>query len=76
MSYVSAIQNVTAIMSEIAAASIQQNAGINQVHDAVTQIDYITQQNAALVEEAAAAAESLSEQTHNLAIEMAHFKTQ
>lgn len=72
---VSAIQSVTEIMSEIAAASTQQNAGINQVHDAVTQIDLVTQQNAALVEEAAAAAESLSQQTRNLASEMAHFKT-
>jgi methyl-accepting chemotaxis protein len=72
---VGAIQNVTTIMSEIAAASIQQNAGINQVHQAVTQMDGVTQQNATLVEEAAAAAESLSQQTRNLAMEMAHFKT-
>ncbi len=72
---VGAIQNVTGIMSEIAAASIQQNAGINQIHHAVTQMDYVTQQNAALVEEAAAASESLSEQTRNLATEMTHFKT-
>ncbi|MDD2864039.1 MAG: methyl-accepting chemotaxis protein [Methylococcales bacterium] len=72
---VGAIQSVTEIMSEIAAASIQQNSGINQIYDAVTQMDHVTQQNAALVEEAAAAAESLSEQTRNLASEMAHFKT-
>jgi methyl-accepting chemotaxis protein len=72
---VGAIQNVTTIMSEIAAASIQQNAGINQVHQAVTQMDGVTQQNATLVEEAAAAAESLSQQTRNLAMEMAHFRT-
>lgn len=71
---VSAIQNVTAIMSEIAAASIQQNAGISHVHQSMTQLDGITQQNAALVEQAAAAAESLSDQTKNLASEMAHFK--
>ena len=71
---VGAIQNVTHIMSEIAAASIQQNSGIDQVYQAVAQMDCVTQQNAALVEEAAAAAESLSEQTQNLANEMLHFK--
>ncbi|MDD5227677.1 MAG: methyl-accepting chemotaxis protein [Methylococcales bacterium] len=72
---VGAIRSVTEIMSEIAAASIQQNAGINQIHHAVTQMDYVTQQNAALVEQAAAAAESLNDQTRNLVGEMAHFKT-
>lgn len=72
---VGAIQNVTAIMTEISAASIQQNAGINQVHHAITQMDSVTQQNAALVEQSAAAAEALSDQTRNLANEMAHFKT-
>ena len=72
---VTAIKNVTFIMSEIAEASIQQNMGINQVHQAVTQMDSVTQQNAALVEEAAAAAESLSQQTRNLVNEMEHFKT-
>ncbi|MEN9595922.1 MAG: chemotaxis protein [Pseudomonadota bacterium] len=71
---VCAIENVTHIMSEIAAASIQQNSGIDQVHQAVTQMDYVTQQNAALVEQSAAAAESLSEQTQHLAKEMTHFK--
>lgn len=71
---VDAIQNVTVIMSEIATASIQQNGGINQIHDSITQIDTVTQQNAALVEEAAAAAESLSQQTRNLAVEMAQFR--
>jgi len=72
---VAAIQQVSAIVSDIATASIEQNAGIDQVHEAVIQMDGVTQQNAALVEEAAAAAESLSEQTDNLARKMAHFKT-
>ena len=72
---VNSIQKVTEVMSEIAAASIQQNAGIDQVHQAVTQMDCVTQQNAALVEEAAAAAESLEEQIRSLAGEIAHFKT-
>ena len=72
---VGAIQSVTVIMAEIAAASSQQMGGIDQVHAAITQMDGVTQQNAALVEEAAAAAESLSQQTRNLASEMTHFKT-
>jgi methyl-accepting chemotaxis protein len=72
---VGAIQDVTVIMSEISAASIEQNSGIDQVHHAITQMDSVTQQNAALVEEAAASAESLSDQTRNLAVEMSHFKT-
>ena len=71
---VSAIQEVATIISGIASASSEQNAGIDQVHEAVVQMDGVTQQNAALVEQAAAAAESLSEQTRNLANEMAHFK--
>jgi methyl-accepting chemotaxis protein len=72
---VAAIQEVATIVSGIATASVEQNAGIDQVHEAVVQMDSVTQQNAALVEEAAAAAESLSDQTRNLATEMAHFKT-
>jgi methyl-accepting chemotaxis protein len=71
---VNAIQHVTVIMADIAAASIEQNGGITQVHEAITSMDNVTQQNAALVEQAAAAAESLSDQAHNLALEMAHFK--
>jgi methyl-accepting chemotaxis protein len=72
---VSAIHNVTTVMSEIAIASIQQSAGIDQVHQAVTQMDGVTQQNAALVGQAAAAADSLKQQTRNLVVEMAYFKT-
>jgi len=72
---VRAIQSVTNIMTEIAAASVQQNAGIGQVHQAITQMDTVTQQNAALVEQAAATTELLNEQTCNLTSGMAHFKT-
>jgi len=71
---VTAIQHVTAIMSEISAASIEQSSGIAQVHQAISQMDDVTQQNAALVEQAAAAAESLEEQTHNLSLTVANFK--
>ena len=59
---VSAVQRVTDIMGEIAAASEEQSRGIEQVNRAVTQMDEVTQQNAALVEEAAAAASSLQDQ--------------
>lgn len=71
---VGAIENVTQIMSDIAKASDEQNYGIEQIHQAVTKMDEVTHQNAALVEEAAAAAESLSDQTRGLALEMANFK--
>lgn len=63
---VTSVQRVTDIMSEITAASAEQSAGIDQVNDAITDMDEVTQQNAALVEEAAAAAESLVEQASNL----------
>jgi len=63
---VGSIQRVTDIMGEIAAASQEQTTGIDQINQAVTQMDQVTQQNAALVEEAAAAAQSLREQAANL----------
>jgi methyl-accepting chemotaxis protein len=63
---VDSICGVTGLMSEIAAASVQQTSGIEQVNLAIGQMDDVTQQNAALVEQAAAAAESLEEQTQNL----------
>lgn len=58
------MQRVTDIISEISAASQEQSAGINQVNDAVTSMDDVTQQNTALVEEAVA--ESLMEQAEEL----------
>lgn len=63
---VSSVKRVTDIMGEIAAASAEQSDGIDQVNGAITQMDEVTQQNAALVEEAAAAAESLVEQANTL----------
>jgi aerotaxis receptor len=65
---------VSGIMNEIASASREQSAGIIQVNEAVTLMDTVTQQNAALVEEAAAAAGSLSEQTHTLVKALSVFK--
>ena len=63
---VSAIGRVTALMSELKAASAQQSAGVSQVGEAVSQMDQTTQQNAALVEQSAAAAESQKQQAQQL----------
>lgn len=63
------------IISEIAAAGVEQTSGIEQVNQAVTQMDEMTQQNAALVEQAAAASESLDEQAKNMQRMIAFFKT-
>jgi len=71
---VQAVKRVTDIMSEIAAASNEQSAGIEQVNQAIVQMDEVTQQNAALVEEAAAAAESMQEQANVLMDAVSIFK--
>ncbi|MGV7209629.1 methyl-accepting chemotaxis protein [Oxalobacteraceae bacterium A2-2] len=71
---VASINRVTDIMSEITAASVEQSHGIEQVNVAITQMDQVTQQNAALVEEAAAAAESMQEQAARLSEVVAVFK--
>ncbi len=63
---VAAVKRVTNIMSAIAAASEEQGTGIEQVNEAVTQMDQVTQQNAALVEQIAASAESLEERSQAL----------
>lgn len=63
---VSAIRRVTDIVAEISAASREQSLGMAQVGEAVTQMDQVTQQNAALVEEMAAAASSLQGQADDL----------
>ena len=68
------VQGVSSIMSEIAAASKEQSLGITQVNDAVTQMDEVTQQNAALVEQAAAAAGTLLEQTVQVVQALTVFK--
>jgi methyl-accepting chemotaxis protein len=69
-----AVKRVTDIMGEISSASEEQSRGIGQVNDAITQMDQVTQQNAALVEEAAAAAGSLEKQAHDLNQAVATFK--
>jgi methyl-accepting chemotaxis protein len=71
---VASIRRVTDIMGEISAASSEQSAGVAQVGEAVTQMDQATQQNAALVEEMAAAAGSLRNQAQELVQAVAVFK--
>ncbi|MDO8654703.1 MAG: methyl-accepting chemotaxis protein [Undibacterium sp.] len=70
---VGSVKRVTDIMAEIMAASHEQSIGIDQVNQAIGQMDQVTQQNAALVEQAAAAAESLQEQATGLAQTVAVF---
>ena len=71
---VASIRRVTDIVGEISAASNEQSQGVAQVGEAVTQMDQTTQQNAALVEESAAAADSLSKQAQELVDAVAVFK--
>ena len=71
---VSSVKRVSDIIAEISAASNEQSTGINQVNQAVTSMDEVTQQNAALVEQAAAAAESLVEQANQLNDAVSVFK--
>jgi len=68
------IQRVTGIMGDISSASDEQTRGIEQINQAITQMDQVTQQNAALVEEAAAAAASMQSQTSSLAELVSVFK--
>ncbi|WOT06213.1 methyl-accepting chemotaxis protein [Shewanella sp. DAU334] len=72
---VSSIHDVANIIEEITSASIEQSIGIEQVGRAILEIDDVTQQNSALVEEGSAAASSLEEQVANLAISVAVFDT-
>ncbi|RTE98523.1 methyl-accepting chemotaxis protein [Serratia marcescens] len=71
---VRSVTRVTDIMGEIASASDEQSRGIEQVTQAVTQMDQVTQQNAALVEESASAATALEEQAITLADAVAVFR--
>ena len=71
---VSSIHRVTDIMSEISAASNEQSQGIEQVNQAIAQMDEVTQQNTALVEAAAAAANSLEQEAQNLTRSVSVFK--
>jgi methyl-accepting chemotaxis protein I, serine sensor receptor len=72
---VDGISRVSSIMGEIAAAANEQSTGIDQVNLAVAQMDQVTQQNAALVEQAAAAASSLEDQARRLTAAVAVFRT-
>jgi methyl-accepting chemotaxis protein len=72
---VGSVRRVTDLIGEIAAASEEQRTGIEQVNQAITQMDQVTQQNAALVEEAAAAADAMQEQAHQLAALVGTFQT-
>ncbi|MFA9217675.1 MAG: methyl-accepting chemotaxis protein [Sphingomonadaceae bacterium] len=71
---VTAVKQVAAIMTDISSASTEQSHGIEQVNQAIVSIDDVTQQNAALVEEAAAAAQSMREQADLLAQAVSVFK--
>jgi len=71
---VTSVKQVADIMSEITAASQEQSSGIEQVNQAIGQMDEMTQQNAALVEEAAAAAQSMQDQAGSLSLAVSVFK--
>ena len=71
---VKSIQQVADVMGEISSASSEQSAGVGQVGEAIVQMDQVTQQNAALVEEMAAAASSLQSQASDLVGTVAVFK--
>jgi hypothetical protein len=72
---VQSIRRVTDLMGEISAASREQSQGVSQIGDAVNQMDTVTQQNAALVEQSAAAADSLKVQAQQLVTAVAVFRT-
>lgn len=72
---VTSIHRVNDIMSEISAATSEQSRGIEEINRAVAQMDDVTQQNAALVEQAAAAATSLDDQARRLGVAVSAFKT-
>jgi methyl-accepting chemotaxis protein len=71
---VNSVKKVTDIVAEIAAASREQSSGIEQVNKAIMQMDTTTQQNAALVEQAAAASQAIVEQTHSLSAMVARYR--
>jgi methyl-accepting chemotaxis protein len=71
---VASVHKVSDMISEITAASTEQSAGINEVNQAIGSMDAVTQQNAALVEQAAAAAESMQQQAAALAKAVSVFK--
>ena len=70
----SSVRRVSDIIAEITASSAEQSDNIGQISQSVTQLDQMTQQNAALVEESTAASESLREQAHQLTSAVSQFK--
>jgi methyl-accepting chemotaxis protein len=74
MEVVDSVKRVTDVVSEISAASQEQTEGIDQINIAIAQMDQVTQQNTALVEEAASAAESLQQQANVLVEAVSIFK--
>jgi methyl-accepting chemotaxis protein len=73
---VAQVRRVDALIGEISGATQQQTQGIAQVGDAVTDLDHVTQQNAALVEQSAAAADSLNQQAGTLVDAVSGFRLQ
>jgi methyl-accepting chemotaxis protein len=71
---VASVRRVSDIIGDISAASHEQEGGINQINQAITEMDSVTQQNAALVEEAAAASEALQDQARQLAQVVSGFR--
>jgi methyl-accepting chemotaxis protein len=71
---VSSVQHVAGIVSEITSATVEQSAGIDLVNVAVTEMDQVTQQNAALVEQVAAAADSMRTQVQRLVSDVSVFR--
>jgi DNA repair ATPase RecN len=71
---ISAVQNVTGLISKVADTTEEQSQGIDQVNQSIAQLDGVAQQNAALVEEASAAAESLRDEVHALTQLVDQFK--
>lgn len=73
---VQSVRRAATLVREIASASAEQSTGIDQVNVAIAQMDGVTQQNAALVEQAAAAAASMREQAGHLAQQVRRFKVE
>jgi methyl-accepting chemotaxis protein len=71
---VGAIQRVSQLVVDISTAMQEQSTGVGQVGEAIAQLDQTTQQNAALVEETAAASQSLDEQARHLVVSVGQFR--
>ena len=68
------VQRVASIVWEITSATVEQSAGIERVNQALTEIDQVTRQNAALVEQVTAAAESMLAQVHRIVRDVSVFR--